>query len=98
MSSGGRSMGRVALHVGEDWWTFLSTYEDHTPILDVQAGSTTLTFCIAGTEVGQAAVEFGRELASQAALFAAELERLHALASPQAGNPERGTPASGEAA
>ena len=77
MRSGGGSMARIGLHVGEDWWTFLSTYEDHGPILDIAAGSTTVSFCFDGTQVNAAAVEFARELAEKAAKFAAEAERLH---------------------
>ena len=77
MKSGGGSSGRVGLYIGEDWWTFLSTYEDHSPILDVAAGSTTVSFCFDGARVTAAAVEFARELADKAAGFAAEVERLH---------------------
>ena len=43
MRSGGGSFGQISLHVGQDWWTFLNTYDDHSPILDVAAGSTTVT-------------------------------------------------------
>ena len=64
--------------MGEDWWTFLSTYDDHSPILDVAAGSTTVTVCFDGTRLGASAVEFARDLADKAAKFAAEVERLHA--------------------
>ena len=31
MRSGGGSFGRISLHVGADWWTFLSTYDDAQP-------------------------------------------------------------------
>ena len=78
MRSGGGSFAQISLHVGQDWWTFLNTYDDHSPILDVAAGSTTVTFSIADRKVDGSAVEFARELASQAAQFAAEVERLHA--------------------
>jgi hypothetical protein len=78
MRSGGGSFGRIGVHVGEDWWTHLSTYDIHAPIFTIDAGSTSVTLSIDGREVTAAAVEFGRELASQAARFAAELERLHA--------------------
>jgi hypothetical protein len=98
MKSSGGSMGGAFLHVGDDWSTFLSTYEDHTPILDVHAGSTTVTICITGTKADQAAVEFARELASQAALFAADLERLYALRNPAQQDGKDGTASSGEAA
>ena len=78
MRSGGGSFGSLSMHLGEDWWTHLSVYDDYPPILDIDAGSTSVTFSIAGRAVTQAAVEFGRELASHAARFASELERLHA--------------------
>ena len=77
MRSGGGSMAQIGLHVGEDWWTFLSTYDDHSPILDISAGSTTVTVCFDGSRASASAVEFARELASKAAGFAAEVERLH---------------------
>ncbi len=48
MRSGGGSMARIGVHVGQDWWTFLSTYEDRSPILDIAAGSTTVTVCFDG--------------------------------------------------
>ena len=78
MKSGGGSSGRVGMYVGEDWWTFLSTYEDHTPILDISCGSMTVAISVADRQVTDPALEFARELAAQAAKFAAEVERLHA--------------------
>ena len=67
MRSGGGSFGHISLHVGADWWTFLSTYDDHSPILDVAAGSTTVTVSIADRKIDDSALAFARELASQAA-------------------------------
>jgi hypothetical protein len=95
--SGGGSFGQISLHVGQDWWTFLNTYDDHSPILDVAAGSTTVTFSIADRKVDASALEFARELASQAAQFAAEVERLHAQHSQEPSTGETGA-GSGEAA
>jgi len=63
--------------VGEDWYTHLSTYDDHTPILDISAGSVMVALSIADRQVSNSAVDFARELASQVAKFAAEVERLH---------------------
>jgi len=97
MRSGGGSFARINLHVGADWWTFLSTYDEHSPILDIAAGSTTVTFSIADRKASDSALEFARELASQAAGFAAEVERLHAQHSQDTGPGETGT-GSGEAA
>ena len=78
MRSGGGSFGQISLHVGQDWHTFLNTYDDHSPILDVAAGSTTVTVSIADRKFDDPALKFARELASRAAEFAAEVERLHA--------------------
>jgi hypothetical protein len=71
-------MAHLGLHVGQDWWTFLSTYPDHSPILTINVGSTTVNISITGNNADQAAVEFARDLARQAAGFVAEVERLHA--------------------
>ena len=79
MKSGGGSSGHIGAYVGQDWWMFLSTYDDHPPILDITCGSMTVSVSIAGRETGEAAVEFARDLASKAGKFAAEVERLHAL-------------------
>ena len=77
MRSGGGSTGHLGLCIGEDWWTWLSTYEDHTPILDISCGSTTASLSIADRKTGAAVVRFARELADKVAKFAAEIERLH---------------------
>jgi hypothetical protein len=79
VKSPGGSSGHVGIYVGQDWWTFLSTYEDHTPILDISCGSMTVAIAIAERTVTGPALEFARELAAQAAKFAAEAERLHGL-------------------
>ena len=97
MRSGGGSFGQISLHVGQDWWTFLNTYDERSPILDVAAGSTTVTVSIADRKVDDSALEFARELASQAAQFAAEVERLHAQHRQDNGTGETGA-GSGEAA
>ena len=77
MKSAGGSFGRIGLYIGEDWWTWLSTFDDHTPILDISCGSTTVSLSIADRKTGIPAVDFARELAQEAARFAAEVERLH---------------------
>jgi hypothetical protein len=97
MRSGGGSFGRINLHVGQDCWTFLSTYDEHSPILDIAAGSTSVTFSIADRKVDGCALEFARELASQATQFAAEVERLHAEQCQDSATGETGA-GSGEAA
>jgi hypothetical protein len=76
--SDGGSTAHLGLHIGQDWWTWLSTYPDHSPILIINVGSTSVNISITGNNADQAAVEFARELARQTAGFAAEVERLHA--------------------
>jgi DNA-binding CsgD family transcriptional regulator len=69
MRTGGGSFGRLSVHVGEDWRTHLSTYEDHSPILSIDASSTSVALSIQGHEVTEAAVTFARDLADQAAIL-----------------------------
>ena len=96
MKSAGGSSGHLGVYVGQDWWTFLSTYEDHPPILDISCGSTTVSVSIADRRTGAAAVEFARELAAKTARFAAEVERLHNQPGQDSG--EGGSTGAGEAA
>ena len=53
MKSGGGSSAHVGMYVGEDWQTFLSTYEDHTPILDVTCGSASVSLSVADRKTGR---------------------------------------------
>jgi hypothetical protein len=78
VKSSGGSSGHIGMYVGQDWWTFLSTYDDHPPILDISGGSMTVAISVADRQVTDVALEFARDLAAQAAKFAAEVERLHA--------------------
>ncbi|HEY6313374.1 MAG TPA: hypothetical protein VIY52_21565 [Streptosporangiaceae bacterium] len=98
MRSGGGSSGRIGLYVGADWWTFLSTYDDHTPILDISCGSTTVSLSVADRKVSDGTVEFARELADKAAKFAAEVDRLHARPGEDSGTGNGGGAGNGEAA
>jgi hypothetical protein len=98
VKSGGGSFGRVGLIIGEDWCTSLSTYDDHTPILDISCGSTSVSLSIADRKVGIPAVEFARELAQVAARFADEVERLHVRAHDDAACPACPRRRDGEAA
>ena len=98
MRSGGRSSGHVGVYVGEDWWMHLSTYDDHTPILDISCGSMTVAISVTDRKVSESALEFARELAAKAALYAAEVERLHAQHSQDTGTGKGGNAGNGEAA
>jgi hypothetical protein len=76
--SNGNSFAHISIHVGTDWIVRTLKYDDHTPILDIDAGSTAISISIEGRDVAQAAVEFARALALEAQAFAADVERLHA--------------------
>jgi hypothetical protein len=93
--SGGGSMTHIGMHVGGDWWLHLNTYEDHSPILDIDAGSVSVSVCFDGPQLTASAVEFARELADKTARFAAEAERLHTRDS---GSGDRRDGGDGEAA
>jgi hypothetical protein len=66
----------VCLPVGARWVVELRRYSARTPILSVQAGSppALVTFTLP-ERVEPAHVEFARQLARHAALYAAEVER-----------------------
>ena len=81
MSSDGGSFGHASVHVGADWGVRCSAYPDQAPILTVDAGTTAVSITVtARSAPGPQSVEFARELAAQAARFAAECERLNAAA------------------
>ena len=84
--------------VGSDWCTHLSTYDDHSLILDIDAGSTSVSFSVTGPAADDAAVKFARELAAQMARFAAEVERMHALHAEDTGQACEDGAGDGEAA
>ena len=78
MSDGG-SFASLGVHVGADWMVRCDTHPDTTPILSVKAGPSWVSLSIAArTVIPAEAVAFARELARQAARFAADCERLHA--------------------
>ncbi len=78
MKSDGGSLSHIGVYAGQDWSTYLCTYDDHPPILNISAGSVMVALSVADRQVSASAVEFARELASQAAKFAAEVEHQHA--------------------
>ena len=87
MSSGRDSFGSISLHIGPDWGVQCHTYENTTPILTVNAGRCGVSLSIAErTSIPAEAVAFARELARQAAAFAAECDRLNATNGPAAGD------------
>jgi hypothetical protein len=76
--SDGKSFGNLGVYVGTDWRLACHTYADSTPILAVNVGRVALTISPEERQATDSAVAFARELAKQAARFAAEVERLHA--------------------
>ena len=85
MSAGRGSFGSASLHIGSDWQVRCSTYPDTPPILSVGGWHMEIAVSIADRQrVSAEAVAFAQELAGQAAVFAAECERLHAAPQGQA--------------
>ena len=75
--SEGRSFTRVGFQVSSDWRVYCHTYDDTTPILDIDAGSSSVAFSVRGRVADQAAVEFARALLHSAQRFADEMERMY---------------------
>jgi len=77
--SGRESFGSVSMQAGHGARVDCHTYDRAGPILSVSAGRLIVNISIAGRRAMPAhAVTFAQELAAQAAVFAAECERLHA--------------------
>jgi len=74
----GGSFGHLGVHVGSDWTIWCSTYPADSPILTIDAASTSVAFTIADEGISDQAVAFARDLARKAEKFAAEVERLAA--------------------
>ena len=79
MSGANGSFTRVSVHVGGDWTVRCATYEGHAPLLEVGAGETEVSFCLAGKDIRASTAEFATELAREAGRFAAEVERMYAV-------------------
>ena len=70
---------RISLHVGDDSRAECFTYDKSSPILDIRAGNASVAISFVRKAFDDdTIIRFARELAQQAALFAAEAERLHA--------------------
>jgi hypothetical protein len=74
----GGSFSRLAFHVGADWRIYCHAYADTAPILDIDAGASSVCISLRGREADKSAVEFARALADEARKFADEVERMHA--------------------
>ena len=78
MSGKGGAFARSSFHVGADWWVCCHTYDDATPILDIDSGPVSVAISIRDRTADDEAVEFARTLAREAQKFAGEIERMHA--------------------
>ena len=78
MKSQGGSFSHLSVHLGSDWRVDCHTYDDHTPILTVDAGNLAVSFSIASRGADDDALGFARALARDAQAFAADIERMHA--------------------
>jgi hypothetical protein len=96
----GGSFGTLSLQAGPAGTAWCNTYPDTTPILTIGAGSTTVCLSVAGQTVPAEAAKFAAQLATQAARFAAECDRLHAAqqAHDQARDKGQAAKAAGDAA
>jgi len=76
VSGKGGSFARTSFHVGADWWVCCHTYDDATPIFDIDGGPVSVAISIRDRTADDEAVEFARTLAREAQKFADEIERM----------------------
>lgn len=74
----GETFTHIGVHVAEDSYVRCAAYPQRLPILTIRAASATVDVSIRDEQADENAVRFARGLAKQAALFASEVERLHA--------------------
>jgi hypothetical protein len=74
----GGSFARIGFHVGTDWRVDCHTYDDSTPLFDIDAGTSSVVISIRKNNPDDSAVKFARALVREAQKFAAEVERMHA--------------------
>ncbi|MDH2429773.1 hypothetical protein [Sphaerisporangium sp. TRM90804] len=67
----------TALHVDGRGRVACLAYPHRTPILEIAAGNAVIKVTLHANRVDYASVMFAREMADQAAAFAAEVERLY---------------------
>lgn len=81
MSNTRKPFSRMTVHAAQGSRAECFSYVARSPILDISAGSSSVGICLAGDEITDEAVAFARDLAEAARVFAAEVERLHAVES-----------------
>ncbi len=70
-----KSWQRTALHVDGKGLAACSTYQGRTPVLSLGSGNSLVTVSLHANTVSAESVDFARELAKAAQLFAVEVER-----------------------
>ena len=93
MSETPSPFGRMSLHAGAGSRVECFTYQDTTPILDIDVGAASIAVCIVGKGADDAVLTFARALARQAERFAAEVERIHTLQARTGDKATKGTAA-----
>jgi hypothetical protein len=77
VSGEGKSITALGVYASADTWVTCHHYPEQTPILVIDAGTTSLSISVKGRDASESAVEFARALARHAQEFAADVERLH---------------------
>ncbi|GAA4532897.1 hypothetical protein [Nonomuraea ferruginea] len=70
-----KSWQRTALHIDGKGQAACSTYQGRTPVLSLGSGNSLVTVSLHANTVSAESVDFARELAKAAQLFAVEIER-----------------------
>ncbi|GAA2801321.1 hypothetical protein [Nonomuraea dietziae] len=71
----GGSRQRTALHVDGKGQASCGIYPGRTPVLALGAGNSVVSICLHADQITAESVEFARDLANAAQLWAAEIER-----------------------
>ncbi|RVX45454.1 hypothetical protein EDD27_8253 [Nonomuraea polychroma] len=71
----GGSWQRTALHVDGKGKATCTTYPDRTPVLALGAGNSIVSVCLHADQITAESVDFARDLAKAAQVFAVEIER-----------------------
>ncbi|MEV4159139.1 hypothetical protein [Nonomuraea dietziae] len=75
MARRGGSWQRTALHVDGKGQASCGIYPGRTPVLALGTGNSVVSICLHADKVTVESVEFARDLATAAQLWAAEIER-----------------------
>jgi hypothetical protein len=89
ISSGANEPARVHVdfHLDDEAWIRACGHDDGKPQLSIHHGETGVVFAPTLGPITQADARLARELADQAAIYAAQVERLHAEHETRAADP-----------